>query len=166
MKRIILIICLALIVIAQSEPAVTPDEPVDATTEASQAETVDESMKWGNRLTFCAQEILLDFGYDTKYGVAYDECQGEGGCCRFNHQCATNCCEFDTCRGFGDDYDWEECAEGVYSPQTDMMTCDDGEKDGVAWTWLIVIAVVGVVIGVGLFCLAKHIRNKNDEIDE
>ena len=47
-----------------------------------------------------------------------------------------------------------------------MMTCDDGDKDGVSWTWLIVIAVVGVVLGVGLFCLAKHIRNKNDAIDE
>ena len=81
MKRIILVICLVLIVMAQDaddntteEPVATPDEPVDSTAETTQAEPVDESMKWGNRLTLCAQEILLDFGYDTKYGIAYDEC--------------------------------------------------------------------------------------------
>ena len=52
-----------------------------------------------------------------------------------------------------------------------MMTCQGegyiGEKkDDNSWVGLIIIAVVAFALGTGLFCVAKHIRNRNEAIDE
>ena len=53
-----------------------------------------------------------------------------------------------------------------------MMTCGgEGylgpqERDENNWIYLILIAVVAFILGTGLFCLAKHIRDKNERIDE
>ena len=76
---------------------------------------------WGDSIESCAIEVMSEL--TSGKGVAFDECQSEGACCKYNHQCATHCCEFDACRGVDEEYDWDTCENGNFTPETEFMTC-------------------------------------------
>ena len=73
---------------------------------------VTTAINWSEASTaVCLENMVESTTAWANYTISNDLCQVEGECCRYNHQCVSDCCDLNACRGAPDPN--QICAESI-----------------------------------------------------